>query len=354
MELYIRTREYNTSYDIEPGVKLVFLNAGHIPGSAMVLLKFDLGNGKDYTVLYSGDLGRIRGEFHPFGKPEIPVGVPIDAIAHETTYGGKEHMDRDEAVRWLGYKIKEAQESGKKAFIIPTFAIERCANLLNAVIELRNQEYFDGEIILDSPLGVKQTMVASTTSENAAFSKNLRDKNAYKIAASDDRAGLEKSEKFRVIITGSGMANGGPILDYLKRYSNNPKFVFAFAGYQAEGTVGRELAMDNKKVITVDGLTLQIRARIEHLYGFSAHADERDLYELVQYAKRDKTHGARHKAMKLLLVHGEQTGSTAAYQHFLERRAAEGKRGIPKPENIFIPNLSQEIVLYELPTETVV
>jgi metallo-beta-lactamase family protein len=115
-------------------------------------------------------------------------------------------------------------------------------------------------------------------------------------------------------------------LDYLKRFAPNPAFEFAFAGYQAENTLGRQLTVEGKKLVQIEGVPVEVRAKVHQLDGFSAHADERDLFELAQYSARDKIHGVRHKAMQLLLVHGDRDGSTLAYEHYLERRAKEGKR----------------------------
>lgn len=346
VEYFVQTHKYDERFELEPGVEATFYNAGHIAGSAMVVLKFKVDEDKTYNVMFSGDLGRYHGEFHPYGKPSLPVSEVIDTFAHETTYGGKRHLVRELAVENLGRVIREAFLNKRKALIIPTFAIERCASLLHALIELKKHEYFDGEIILDSPLGIQQTMVAGHHAEDKEFCENIMNKHAYRITKGEDRAGLDKTKKFRIIVTGSGMASGGPILDYLKLYSNNPDIEFAFAGYQSEGTIGNELT-NGYKSITIDGLKLAVRAKINLLTGFSAHADEVDLFDMMEYGKRSKRHGARHRDAKLLLVHGEQDASTEAYIGHLERRAKEGKRGIPKPENIYKPSLEQEIVLFD-------
>jgi Cft2 family RNA processing exonuclease len=345
VEYFVQTHKYDEKFELEPGIEATFYNAGHIAGSAMVVLKFKVDDQSTYNVMFSGDLGRLRGDFHPYGKPRLPPEVPIDAFVHETTYGGKVHWEREFAIDDLGRVIREAYMKRKKALIIPTFAIERCASLLHALIELKKQEYFDGEIILDSPLGIQQTMVAGRHAEDEAFSENLMNKHAYRVAKGEDREGLERSKKFRIIVTGSGMANGGPILDYLKLYSNNPDIEFAFAGYQSEGTIGNELTSGYKS-ITIDGLKLHVEAKVNNLMGFSAHADERDLFEIMEYGSRSRRHGERHRNAKLLLVHGERDKSTTAYVNYLKRRVREGKRGVPKMENVFLPNLEETLVLY--------
>lgn len=346
LELFVRTHKYDERFELESGITATFYNAGHIPGSAMVILEFRLNDTETYNVMFSGDLGRLHGTFHPYGKPKLPIAKPIDTFIHETTYGGQQHMEREMAIEDLGTVLNEAYTKGKKAVIIPAFAIERCAAILHQVIELKKERYFEGDVFLDSPLGEKQTRLAAKHTEDEVFSNNLLDTNAYQVITGEDRDGLAERTGFRVIITGSGMANGGPVLDYLKRFSNDDQYEFAFVGYQSAGTTGERLTK-NFKSITVEGLKLEVRAKIHGLSGFSAHADERDLFDIMEYGKRSKKHGVRHEAAKLLLVHGEQDSSTPAYQHYLERRAKEGKRGVPKQENTYMPGLNQEIVLWQ-------
>lgn len=356
LELYVRTHKYDEQFELEPGITATFYNAGHIPGSAMVILNFQISETETYNVMFSGDLGRVQGNFHPFGTPKLPTSDIVDTFIQETTYGGKEHLKRELAVEHLEYVINEAYKKGKKAVIIPTFAIERCATLLHHLVDLKKKEFFDGEIVLDSPLGLKQTRLASKHALDQEFSDNIsEDKGHYTVFKGKEREALGKSRKFRVIVTGSGMATGGPVMDYLKLYSNDTDFEFAFVGYQSKGTTGDRLTKGYKS-ITVDGLNLEVRARIHHLTGFSAHADENDLYAVTDFGGRSRRHGGgkRHgtrsydriEQAKLVLVHGERSGSTLAYRHYLERRAKEGKRGIPKPENIYIPELEERINLY--------
>lgn len=118
----------------------------------MALLNIDQGEGKDYNMVFTGDLGRVRSGYHPFGKPEIPLAVPVDALIHEATYGGKLHIERAEAVDELGRAIRDAYISGKEAFILTAFSIERFYTMLTCLEELKEMQYFDGEIVLDSPL----------------------------------------------------------------------------------------------------------------------------------------------------------------------------------------------------------
>lgn len=356
LNLYFQTTEYSKPREIAPGVQLTFSNAWHIAGSAMALLEFDTGAQSDYKVLYSGDVGRASSDFQPYWAPELPTTGAINTIVHESTYGGQVHVERSIAKQILGETIKDAQRKGKKAIIIPTFAIERCASMLHTIQELKNEQYFEGDIILDSPLGLEQTLIASKAAVDSEFTENLQSKKNFKFWKGEDREWLEKWKKFKVIVTGSGMANGGPILDYLKRYSNNPDFEFAFVGYQAEGTLGRELTVNRRKSIEIDGLELEIRAKINSISGFSAHADEQELYALF-YEKRVHAKNPelrrKHQDTTYLIVHGEDGGSRDAFEHMLERRThnlAKKWRKVKMPQ-VKMPGLSQEITLYDITPE---
>jgi metallo-beta-lactamase family protein len=352
LNMYFQTTDYNKVREILPGVQLQFSNAGHIAGSAMALLNFDTGTSEWYSILYSWDVGRVNGEFHPYGSPVLPHSGTIHAIAHESTYGGQVHVERAIAKRILGETIKDAQKKWKKAIIIPTFAIERCASMLHTIQELRDEQFFEGDIILDSPLGLEQTLIASKAAIDENFAENLQSKKNFKFWKGEDREWLEKSKKFKVIVTGSGMANGWPILDYLKRYSNNDQFEFAFVGYQAEGTIGRSLTVDRRKSIEIDGMKLEIKAKINAISGFSAHADEHELYKLFYEGRihaKNPDIRRKHEGTKYLVVHGEDGGSRDAFENMLERRTHElAKKGRKvKMPNAILPGLSQEIVLFE-------
>ena len=123
----------------------------------------------------SGDLGRVDGTFHPYGTPEIPKKSAIHTFVHETTYGGKTHIDMQEAIRDLGDAIREAELAGKKAFIIPCFSLERSAAILHHLIELRKKQFFTGKILLDSPLATEFLKISVENAVDPLFRANLSD-----------------------------------------------------------------------------------------------------------------------------------------------------------------------------------
>lgn len=134
----------------------------------------------------SGDLGRVDGVFHPYGTPEIPKKSAIHAFVHETTYGGKTHPDMQESIRDLGDAIRDAYINNKKAFIIPCFSLERSAAILHHLIELRKQQYFAGEILLDSPLATEFLKISVENAIDPLFRDNLSDLKQIKFVKHGD------------------------------------------------------------------------------------------------------------------------------------------------------------------------
>ncbi len=241
---HIRTIDYKNEVAIASGVTLEFYNAGHVPGSALAFLRITTGKDESYRILMSGDLGRVDGDFHPYGLPEIPLSEPIDTIVHETTYGGKVHVELSESIHALGAAIRDAYISGKKAFIIPALSLERTPAILHHLLTLREQEYFHGKIELDSPLAESYIPATLEAAIDENFIAHLEDKKAVRLVRHNDpktgkklpaqtTAELAVNQRgFKVIVAGSGMANGGYILDYLKKFAGSDEFVFAFTCYQ--------------------------------------------------------------------------------------------------------------------------
>ena len=241
---HIRTVDYRNEVPVASGVTLEFYNAGHVPGSALAFLRITTGKNESYRILMSGDLGRVDGDFHPYGLPEIPLSEAIDTIVHETTYGGKVHIELSESIHALGAAIRDAYISGKKAFIIPALSLERTPAILHHLLTLREQEYFHGKIKLDGPLAIdylSATLEAATDEDFIAHLTNKKavqhvrhtnPKTGKKLPAQSASEITANQRGFEVIVAGSGMANGGYILDYLKKFAGSDEYVFAFTCYQ--------------------------------------------------------------------------------------------------------------------------
>jgi len=302
----------NVGYDrpllIAPGVTLRFFDAGHILGSAQVLLEVDdQDDGKKKRFLFSGDVGR--------GNNDIlrdPVAVKdVDFVLMESTYGGREHALGTQADDQIAEVLLRALERGGKV-IIPSFAVERTQQVLYVLHQL----FEDGRIpkvpvYVDSPLAVNATEVFRLHPEcfnheiyNFLFER--RDPFGFEgltlVRSVANSKALNRSDAQAIIISASGMCEAGRILHHLKNEIDDPKNTIMFVGYCAQQTLGWKIREGHKKVRILGG-EYQVKAKVEIMDSFSGHADHS---ELVDYFK-----GMTGPKSKTWLVHGESERSQA-------------------------------------------
>ena len=280
-----------------------FRDVGHIFGSAFI--EVEDAQGKRAT--FSGDVGNIH---TPILKPAAQL-VETDVMIIESTYGNRIH--EDESTRET--KLKEAMirtVNNKGVLIIPAFAIERTQQLLyemNHLIENKLVPKID--IYLDSPMAIKATEIikdypqyfAGEALRLSESGDDLFDFPGLHITATRDQSKtINEAPKPKVIISGSGMMNGGRILHHLVRYLSDSNSTVLIIGYQAEGTLGRDL-YSGKKVVTVLQERVAVNATIASIGSYSAHADQKKLVEWV---------GAAEKLPKrIYCTHGEEGASAA-------------------------------------------
>ena len=297
---------YNDKFDILESVQAVFYDAGHIMGSAIIELNVCEG-GKSTKLVFSGDLGQPK---QPIIKdPTFINGA--DFLLIESTYGDRVHpiYDKEEA---LAEVINDTMDRGGNV-IIPAFAVGRTQTLLYYLYRLwKSGRIDDVPIILDSPLAISATRI---------FMENSRDFDDEAIAllqkegkvpqmpqlkicetAAESRA-LNSSESSAIILSASGMADAGRILHHLKHNLWRPESTILFAGYQADGSLGRRL-VDGIKRVRVLGEEIAVQAKIQMLDGFSAHADSNQIIEWMR-------HITNPKPAKDFIVHGEPTSQEA-------------------------------------------
>jgi len=234
---------YNREMYIEKGVKLTFLDAGHILGSAQVLLEVeDDDDGKTKRLLFSGDVGRGNNDLL-----RDPVAAhDIDFLLMESTYGGREHELGTQADEKVAEILRKALNRGGKV-IIPAFAVERTQQLLYVLYQLfKNDDIPDVPVYVDSPLAVNATEIFRLHPEcyNDEVYQVLFDKqNPFgfegltlirSVARSKD---LNAREGQAIIISASGMCEAGRILHHLKNSVEDPKNTILFVGYCAENTL---------------------------------------------------------------------------------------------------------------------
>ncbi len=311
---------YERSLIIANGVRVTFLDAGHILGSAQVLLDIDDEETKETKrFLFSGDVG--RGDNALLRDP-VPTD-DVDIVLMESTYGGREHELPADASHHFARLIKEAlQRKGK--IIIPAFAVERTQQLLYAFNELlENGEIPEIPIFVDSPLAVNATEIFRLHPE--CFNQDVYEflfekrnpfgfENLTLIRTVRGSKELNASKEPAIIISASGMCEAGRILHHLKNGIENPNNTILFVGYCAENTLGWKIR-EAWKEVRIFGDEYKLRAHVDAIDSFSGHADHS---ELLAYYDRIKG-----KKSQVWLVHGEQSRSEAFCQALSERRDPE-------------------------------
>lgn len=295
-----RTAAYGVPVDLTPGVRATFFDAGHILGSASILLDLD-ETGQRRRVLLSGDIGNPG---HPLLRG--PVTPPrADAVVMETTYGNRLHKSLTASVEELYAAIAETFNRGGNV-IVPTFALERAQELLFYLRAGIEQSRLPNaiQVYLDSPMAVSATEIFERHPEcydakTAEMFRNGQD--PFQLPGLHfvrDTAGSVALNSIRggaVIMAGSGMATGGRIRHHLKHNLWRPECSIVFVGYASAGTPARRI-IDGARHVRILDEDIPVRARIHTINGFSAHADQAALL-------------AWHKATgagRTFLVHGEE------------------------------------------------
>jgi metallo-beta-lactamase family protein len=293
---------YHRPQPVAPGVSVTFLDAGHVLGSAIVVLDLD-DDGLKRRLVFSGDLGRHH---LPILKdPEIPSGA--EALLLESTYGDRLHPAIEEMDEALAQVVKRTQARGGKV-IIPSFALERAQEVIYSLKSLRSTGRIPPiPVYVDSPLTVSITDVfrlhpdcydeearTLVQSGQSPFEfPGLR----YISEVEDSRA-LDASPDPSVIISASGMCEGGRVLHHLKAAMGDPRNTVLIVGFQAQHTLGRRI-VERRPRVRIFGLERDLNAEVVVLNGFSAHADQKDL---VAFAEGVRDRG---RLRTVALIHGE-------------------------------------------------
>lgn len=315
---------YERPMVIANGVKLTFLDAGHILGSAQVLLEVtDEDDGKTKRLLFSGDVGR--------GGNDIlrdPVAAKdIDFLLMESTYGGREHELGTGADSEVAEVLNRALQRGGKV-IIPCFAVERTQQLLFVLHQL----FEDGkvprvDVYVDSPLAVNATEIFRLhpecfNDEVYEFLFDKRDPFGFEgltlIRSVEKSKDLNQREDQCIILSASGMCEAGRILHHLKNGVGNARNTIFFVGYCAQQTLGWKLREGWDKV-AIFGDEYEVKASIEIVDSFSGHADHSELLDYFNAMT-----GSRQKVW---LIHGEAARSEALQSALLEIHNGEVEIG---------------------------
>jgi len=308
----------------------VFREAGHIFGSTSIRLAVGQG-GQTRTILFSGDVGRrnmpIINDPDQFEE--------ADYILVESTYGDRTHGKVKDIPGELARIINETTKAGGN-IVIPSFAVERTQELLYHLNALLRENRIPHLLtFVDSPMAISVTDVFKKHPE--LFDEETRDLLRKGIHPCD-LPGLTMSRTVDqskainhikgtvLIIAGSGMCTGGRIKHHLKNNLSRPESTILFVGYQAVGTLGR-LILDGVNPIRIFGEEQDVKARIEKIDGFSAHADQNELIRWITALKKPPR--------RVFITHGEPAAANA-FKKFLT-----GKTGW----NCTVPEYKQGIVL---------
>jgi metallo-beta-lactamase family protein len=307
-----------TDFDV-CGATLRYHYVGHIIGAAYIDMQCE---GK--RTIFSGDVGRYDTALLYDPTPLTPA----DSIVCEATYGNRIHPS--ETLDLLRAAVLEAIQRGGP-ILIPTFAVERAQDLLVAIGRLQRAEPEIAKlpVHLDSPMAIKVDGVFERHPEAYKTVPSPPDapfgcRNLTLDVTGEQSKAIDELRTPAIVIASSGMANGGRILHHLCRQISNRSATIIFPGYQVHGTLGR-LIIDGVSPVRIFGDQLEVRAKVVHLSGFSAHADQRELLRWLE--------PLNSKGVRAYIVHAEP-GSAAALATLLNERgftATPGRRGVTVP-----------------------
>lgn len=383
-EAAIAAFEHVQSHEIEDGwreivpgkISFRFYDAGHIVGSASVLLRLEGENGQPAKhVLFSGDIGSYKWDFHPCGIPTPPPDIPLDVVVIEATYRDTVRTgfekNRDDYHELLIERCKTHDRVFESCF-----SLDRFQNILYRTVRLKAEGKISCSIYADSPSGIehiknyvrsaKQRLKELSIPDSDAIRHAVGDEGYvererehlqqfieyldpangyYQIISTEDDREFHKRDIFekKVVITASGMANGGPVVSYLKSFVSDQKTAFFFPGYMAKGTIGRELlrmdgkrfedddeadevVSENERFVQIEEANLLVRAAIECPRFLSGHADAEDILTFLESLRLAA-------GQKIVIVHGDN-GAQQDLATFLQTYGYH-------PESFLIPELEE-------------
>ena len=306
----LRGVEYERPIEIAPGITATFHDAGHILGSAIIVLDVEEA-GATRRLVFSGDLGRPG---TPILRDPTAILGGADVVVMESTYGGREHEPSEEARRLLADAVNVVA-SGHGVLLVPAFAIGRTQEIVWELDRLVSSGTIPRiPLYLDSPMASAASDIyrryPGTYDEDTARLLTAGETPLDypgQIVTKDAKASEAIAHKPRpmMIIASSGMLTGGRIVAHLRELIDDPAALLLFVGYQGEGTLGAHLQA-GARTVRLDGEERVVRCAIRSISGFSAHADESELLDWVRHfadAPRKPTH--------VFLVHGDPEATEA-------------------------------------------
>jgi len=323
---------YDKEFEPIPGVVARFVEAGHILGSAAVVLDIE-ENGRKFRLWFSGDIGRR--DMPLLRDPVLPS--DSDYLLMECTYGDKSHNDPQAAFEEL-YKVVDRTANRGGKVIIPAFAVGRTQELVYCLHQMiDNGDIPKIPVFVDSPLAVNATDIFRAhpevfDEETKAFMRNDKhhaalgfDLLTYTRSVEESKA-INDVEGPAVIISASGMAEVGRILHHLKNNIEDPRNSILIVSWQAPHTLGRRLA-ERETQIKIFGKVYNRKAEVATIGGLSAHGGQN---MLIEYAE-----AVKDQVQKVFLVHGEERGALPLMEKL---------KGVGIPE-VYFPDVHTSVEL---------
>ena len=307
--------EYGATVRAHPTVRCVFRDAGHILGSAILEIWLTRG-GNETKLVFSGDLGQPG---HPIVNDPTPI-EEADVLLVESTYGQRRHKNLAQTLDEFAFALNDTLTSRHGNVVIPAFAVGRAQDILYFILQLsREQRIGSMQVYVDSPMALAATRITLEHPElHDRDTVGLRqwltgDAGGQRVHFTEDVEDSMRINAVRsgaVIISASGMCEGGRVTHHLRYNISRPECSIVFVGFQAAGTLGRRI-VDGAKSVRLFGEPYAVRAKVFTIGGLSAHADQDALIGWLA--------GFRHPPRATWVVHGEPLAAQALRDE-IERR----------------------------------
>jgi metallo-beta-lactamase family protein len=312
LEYFGRVAPYNQALPLAPGILVTFIDAGHILGSASIVLELS-DAGRQRRFLFSGDLGLSDRPI--LRDPAIPPAV--DVVVMESTYGDRQHKQLQPSIEEFYAAIAATVRRGGNV-VIPSFALERAQEILFYLHAGKESGVLPAtlQVFLDSPMAISATQIFKRhpecyDEETAELFRTGRDPfdfpGLHFTRETAESMAINQISGGAVIVAGAGMCTGGRIRHHLKRNLGRPQCSVIFVGFAAQGTLARQI-VDGAKTVAIFGDEYPVKASIHTIGGFSAHAGQA---ELLAWHRQTGNPGTT------FLVHGEAV-SMAAFGRLLD------------------------------------
>jgi len=300
---FFQTVEYDTDISIGKSLTFRLISSGHILGASFVILS----DGKE-TLTFSGDLGRPN----QLLMKAPPYVKHTDYLVLESTYGNRLHGTGD-PIQALGKVVQKTVAKGGM-LIIPVFAVGRAQAILYCLYQLQQQKAMpDIPVFLDSPMAIKVNNLYCRFQDEHKLSASLCNKIfasvKYTPTVQESKA-IDHAQPPAIIVAGSGMADGGRAAYHFEHFISDKKNTILFVGYQAEGTLGRDL-IDGTKKVNMYGKWYKVRATIKSIDLFSAHSDYNEVLQWLTHFEQPP--------QKTFLTHGDLESAQSLKKKIEER-----------------------------------